>query len=112
MTRRPRLQVGAHLWRGLGAVALFGVMAAVFLTAEFGDPAGLGAIESVTAGIGYALFDIPNEALDATGTEPFLVAFIVIAVVLDAALEGAVLLARREEGGQIVEALTTRGGEE
>ncbi len=112
MTRRPRLKVGAHLWRGLAAVALFGVMAAVFLTTEFEDPVGLGAVENVTASIGYALFDIPHETLEATGTEPFLVAFIVIAVVLDAALEGAVLLARRDEAGQVVEALTRRGGEE
>lgn len=112
MTTRPRLHIGAHLWRGLAAVALFGVFAAVFVNAEFGEPAGFEGIENITAVIGYAMFDIPHETIEATGTEPFLVAFILIAVALDAALEGAVLLARREEGGEFVSALRSMTGGE
>jgi NADH-quinone oxidoreductase subunit J len=56
------------------------------------------------------MFDIPTDAVP-EGTEGFLVAFIVIALVLDAALDGAVMLARREEGESILE-LTDRGEEE
>ncbi len=113
MTTRPKLKLGVHLVRGLAAVALFGVLAAVFLAAEFPDPVGFEGIESITAGIGYAIFDVPHETVIDTGTDRFLVAFLIIAVALDAALEGAVLLARREEGGEFVSALRLLlGGEQ
>lgn len=92
MTTRPRLHEGEKVI-GVLAVALFGFLAAVFLTSGFGTaeafPEG-----SVTASIGYALFNLPGGDIDGEG---FLVAFITIAVVLDAALDGAVMLAKQED---------------
>ncbi len=92
MTTRPRLHEGEKVI-GVLAVALFGFLAAVFLTSGFGTadafPEG-----SVTASIGYALFNLPAGDIDGEG---FLVAFITIAVVLDAALDGAVMLAKQED---------------
>ncbi|WP_128478026.1 hypothetical protein [Halorussus pelagicus] len=88
---------------GIAALALFAVMAWVFVGANFGDAAGFPEGASVVASIGYAMFNI--QAPNAIPSEGFLVAFILIAVVLDAALDGAVLLASREEDGQIVSAL-------
>jgi NADH-quinone oxidoreductase subunit J len=73
-------------------VGLFAFFAAVFLTAGFGT-AGPFPEGSVTASIGYALFDLPGGDIESEG---FLVSFIVIAVVLDAALDGAVMLAKRD----------------
>lgn len=89
---------------GLAALALFGVLATVFVGASFGDPAsGFAGEAGVTASIGYAMFNIQHP--DAIPSEGFLVAFLIIAVVLDAALDGAVLLARRDEQGEITTAL-------
>ena len=92
MTTRPRLHRGEKVI-GVLAVALFGFLAAVFLTSGFGTaeafPEG-----SVTASIGYAFFNLPAGDIDGEG---FLVAFITIAVVLDAALDGAVMLAKQED---------------
>ena len=92
MTTRPRLHRGEKVI-GVLAVALFGFLAAVFLTSGFGTaeafPEG-----SVTASIGYALFNLPGGDINGEG---FLVAFITIAVVLDAALDGAVMLAKQED---------------
>jgi NADH-quinone oxidoreductase subunit J len=94
---------------GLLAFVLFGVLAAVFLTAEFGTPAGFSGEGSITASIGYAMFNLDGGAFPAEG---FLVAFIVIAVVLDAALDAAVMLAKREtEAGGFLP-LRTDGGSE
>lgn len=108
MTTRPGLRLGRHLLPGLVAVALFGVFAFAILRADFADGAGFPAGASVTRDIGFALFNIPTTI----PTEGFLVAFILIAFVLDAALDGAVLLARREEGGRMVTAIGGDGGEE
>ena len=93
MTTRPELRIGPHLLPGLIAVALFGVFVLAILRSSFGDPAGFPEDASIVANIGFALLDI-----DAGGvpTEGFLVAFIAIALVLDAALDGAVMLAREE----------------
>ncbi len=84
---------------GLGAVALFVVMAAVFLSAElgsvveeFGFPAG----ESIVASIGAALIGIDA----AIPVESFLVALLVVAVALDAALDGSIMLAKRDESNE------------
>ncbi|MFB6127534.1 MAG: proton-conducting membrane transporter [Halolamina sp.] len=124
MTTRPRLYDGATAATGLAAVALFGVFAAVFLTADFGTPAGFPADASITASIGYAMFDIPVSAVDAplVTSEPFLVAFEIIDVVLVAALVGSVTLARREgasagavvaDGGRrLVDHVRNDGGED
>jgi len=91
MTTRPRLYRGDTLV-GLLAVGLFAFLAAVFVSSGFGtaDPFPDG---SVTASIGYALFNLPGGDIDGEG---FLVAFIAIAVVLDAALDGAIMLAKKE----------------
>ena len=94
MTTKPELNLGSHLLPGLAAVGLFAVMAATILSASYPEPQGFADGANVTASIGYAMFnldlgDIPGES--------FLVAFLVIAVTLDVALDGAVHLATREE---------------
>ena len=109
MTTRPRLRLGTNLAPGLLAVALFGAMATIVLNANFGampsDPfAGL----SVTSEIGYALLDLTALQSDAVAeTEQFLISFLLIAVVLDAALDASLVLAKREEEGEPVTALST-----
>ena len=111
MTTNPQLRIGRHLISGLAAVALFVVLAVVFLNAEFVEAAaGFDPDASITASIGYAMFDISTAGT--IESEGFLAAFIIIAFVLDAALDGAVFLAIREEGGRVVEALQPDGGRE
>ena len=83
-------------WRGIGAIALFVVIAAAALAAEFQAPSGFPAGESITEGIGRALFNFGGEEWYGEG---FLAAFIIVAVVLDVALDSSLLLAKREEGG-------------
>jgi len=186
MTTRPELNLGRHLLTGLVAVALFAVMAAVFVQTPFAaaDPTPdtdgfpdrtevanvsvgdadvnatarecdgqLYAVEgdscdeqlalvtpytgadvefvtqggetfavatidtSVTESIGYALFNLnpfEGEGHSRAGipTEGFFVAFMLIAVLLDAALEGALMLAKRESGGTMLTALRTDGGDD
>jgi len=104
----PELKLGSHLFRGLGAVALFVVLAWVVLRAAIGDPAGFGADASITASIGYALFNLPGGNVPVEG---FLAPFEIVDVVLVAALVAAVMLARREVGGSLMEALRPDGGE-
>ncbi|WP_123533173.1 hypothetical protein [Halosimplex salinum] len=106
MTTRPRLATDVNYVNGLAALALFAVMGYVFMTSELGMPAGF-ADGSITASIGYAMFDMLDQA--AIEAEGFLVAFIVIALVLDAALDGAVMLARREDDESVVAAITDGG---
>lgn len=89
---RPRIDRGIDLRAAAGVGTLFVVLAWVFATADLGPAAGFGDA-SVTEALGYAILGIADRALV---TESFLVAFIVLAVVLDAALSGAVHLARRE----------------
>jgi NADH-quinone oxidoreductase subunit J len=96
MPTRPRLYRGSKL-TGLAAVALFGVLAAVFLTAEFGTAAAFEPGTSITASIGYAMFNLPVPGPDGLAPEGFLATFFIVAVVLDAALEGAVMLAKRDD---------------
>ena len=102
---RPRLQTEVSLWPGLAAVALFAVLAAAFLTASLPDPAGFGADAQIVKSIGAAMFNVDPAAIMENGaieSEGFLVLFITIAVVLDAALDGSLMLAERdeEEGGE------------
>ncbi|WP_193570009.1 MULTISPECIES: NADH-quinone oxidoreductase subunit J [Halorussus] len=93
-----------RLWPGVAAVALFAVMAWVFVGAEFGEAAASFAGDAgVTASIGYAMFNI--AAQNAVPSEGFLIPFEVIDLVLVAALVGAVMLARRDDGGEITSAL-------
>lgn len=95
MTTRPQLKLGRHLIPGLASVALFVVMAAAFLSASFPTPNGFGS-GSITASIGYALFDLDMDGRIAS--ENFLVAFEIIDVVLVAALVASIMLARRDGG--------------
>jgi NADH-quinone oxidoreductase subunit J len=107
MTTGPQLKLGPHLVPGLAAVALFGVVAAVTFAAEFPDPMGFPEGANVTASIGYAMFNIATDRISGqtlVGAESFLVAFMIVAILLDAALDGAVMLAKREDGsfGELV----------
>jgi NADH-quinone oxidoreductase subunit J len=106
VTTRPELKLGSHLLPGLAALALFAVMAGVFLRASAPTPEGFPEGANVTASIGYAMFNLDLGSIPGEG---FLVAFIVIAVVLDVALDGAILLAKREEDGSIVTVLADGG---
>jgi len=106
---KPEFRVGSHLLPGLVAVALFAVMATVFLTAGFDPAAGFGDA-SVMEAIGYALLNIDVD--NGIPVEGFLFAFILIAVALDAALDGAIMLARREEDDSLTSALKTDGGDD
>lgn len=108
MTTKPELRTGSHLLPGLAAVVLFVVMAVAILRASFGDPQGFAADASITASIGYAMFNLDMGAVPGEG---MLVAFEIIDAVLVAALVAAVLLARREEEGEMV-ALLADGGRE
>ena len=112
MTTGPKFRVGKTLAPGLLAVALFALMALVVLNTPFDSMADGGfEAESITAGIGYSLFNF--EALQQSdgvpGTEPFLAAFLLIAVALDAALDASLVLAKREEQGEPVSALGSIG---
>jgi len=95
MTTKPELNLGSHLVPGLAAAALFVVMAATILASSFPEPQGFAEGANITASIGYAMFNL--DLGDVAG-ESFLVAFILIAVTLDVALDGAVHLATREDG--------------
>jgi NADH-quinone oxidoreductase subunit J len=99
VTTRPELKLGSHLLPAVAAAALFAVMAVVFLGTPFPDPQGFAEGANITASIGYAMFNV--DLGDVSG-EGFLVAFIVIAITLDVALDGAVHLAKREEGRTIL----------
>ena len=106
MTTKPKLRVGSHLLPGLAAVALFVVIAVAVLRASFGDPQGFPSDGSITASIGYAMFNLDMGSVTGEG---FLVAFEIVDVVLVAALAASVLLARRERDGDVV-ALLADGG--
>ncbi|WP_433627877.1 proton-conducting membrane transporter [Halomicrococcus sp. NG-SE-24] len=112
MTSRPRLRSTSTMLRGVVAVALFVVLAVVFLGASFGDATGFPNGANITASIGYAMFNlfgIGGEQI--VESEGFLVAFEIIDLVLVAALAAAVMLARREEAGAIMTPLRADGGE-
>jgi NADH-quinone oxidoreductase subunit J len=107
MTTKPELKLGSHLVPGLAAVGLFVVMAAVFVTSAFPEPQGFGDV-NITASIGYAMFNLDFGQVPG---ESFLVAFLIMAVALDVALDGAVHLAKREdEGGEPRTVLMADGG--
>jgi NADH-quinone oxidoreductase subunit J len=107
MTSKPELSGEINYVAGLAAVALFGVLAVVFATVSFPAPAGFPESAAITKSLGAAMFDIaPSAIMDdgeaAVPAEGFLVAFLLIAVLLDAALDGAVMLAKREDAGENV----------
>jgi NADH-quinone oxidoreductase subunit J len=98
MTTKPRpISLDRSALPGLIAFGLFTVMAAVFVGAEFGSAEGFPAGVSIVAGIGNSLLGITDGGLV---VESFLVALILIAIALDAALDGAILLAERDGGDE------------
>ena len=104
---KPQLNTEGNYVAGLAAVALFTVFALVFLTTSFPVPAGFPDGAAITKSLGAAMFDIaPGAIMDdgqtAVPAEGFLVAFLIIGVLLDAALDGAVMLAKREDAGENV----------
>ncbi|GGC60882.1 proton-conducting membrane transporter [Haloferax sulfurifontis] len=109
MTTKPQLKLGSHLVPGLAAVALFVVMAVVFLGASFPDPQGFAEGANITASIGYSMFNLGFGSVDG---ESMLAAFEIIDLVLVAALAGAVLLARREDTAGQMRTILTDGGRE
>ena len=117
MTTGPKLRLGKPLLPGLLAVALFGLMALIVFNTSFQSMANAGYPDgiAITSEIGYAMFDL--EALQSGegeigATEPFLAAFLLVAVALDAALDASLVLAKREEEGEPVSALgSTRPGD-
>lgn len=88
---RPRVRLGTHLLPGIAAVGVFVLIAGTILTAEFDTAVGF--TGSVAETIGLALVNLGPA-------DGYLVALILIGFVLDAALDGAVYLARREGGDQ------------
>lgn len=109
MTTGPKLRLGSDLLPGLLAVALFAAMGLIVLNTGFTEMEGFPEM-NVTAEIGYALLDM--TALQTTegamaGTERFLASFLLAAIVLDAALDASLVLAKREEEGETVTALSS-----
>ncbi|PSQ31696.1 hypothetical protein BRD20_10590 [Halobacteriales archaeon SW_8_65_20] len=93
---RPRLYTSSKQAVGLVAFVLFGVFAAIFLTAEFADPATYaGNTGSIIEGIGYAMFSLDAGPF-AERTDGFLIAFEILDLALLAALAGAVMLGKRD----------------
>jgi NADH-quinone oxidoreductase subunit J len=107
-TTKPELDLGSHLVPGVAALALFVVMAGAFLTAEFPAPQGFPSDANITASIGYAMFDLDFGSVP---SESFLIAFLIIALALDTAIDGAIILARRESDGETVSLLADGGHE-
>jgi NADH-quinone oxidoreductase subunit J len=97
VTSRPRpISLDRSLLPGLAALALFGLVAAVVLAADTSvlvDSWGFTAGESIVGSIGAALIGI--EA--AIPVESFVVALLVMALALDAALDGSLMLAKRDD---------------
>lgn len=83
-----------RLLPGLAAVGLCGVVGWVSLAAALPPAAGLPE-GGLVADTGYALLGLPDRAR--AQTEGFLVAFVLIALVLDAALDGALALGKRDQ---------------
>ena len=95
----------SRLLPGLAAVALFAVLAAAIVTASIDaldGPMTFPAGESIVKNIGFALVDLELGEIQSEG---FLAAFLIVALLLDVAIDAAIFLAKREEGGVIVTAL-------
>jgi NADH-quinone oxidoreductase subunit J len=107
MTTRPRLHTSSTQVVGLVAFVLFGVLAAVFLTADFGSHATFEGATGITASIGYAMFNLDAGSLPSEG---FLIAFEIIDVVLLGALAAAVMLGKRDDEEESDESVTMADG--
>jgi hypothetical protein len=102
MTTRPQfIDADRRLLLGLLPLGLFVFLAGVIFTTDFAG-IGDGGFESgglsIVADMGYSFIGAPELA--ELETEDFLVALVLIAVLLDAALDGALMLAKRDDGGE------------
>ncbi|MDZ5812155.1 hypothetical protein U4E84_12470 [Halorubrum sp. AD140] len=85
---------------------LFAAMALTALSADFSSgAAAFPADASVVHNIGYALFNLGEYDVATIPSEGFLAAFLIAAVALDVAVDGAVYLAKRERDDSIVTAM-------
>ena len=97
---------GSRIVPAIAVGALFAVFAATANAATFdAESAGFPADASVVHNIGYALFDLGAYDIATIPAEGFLAAFLIAAVALDVAVDGAVYLAKREEDGSVVSAV-------
>jgi len=97
---------GGRLVPAAAVGLLFATMALTTLSADFAaGAAGFPADASVVHNIGYALFNLGEYEIATIPSEGFLAAFLIAAVALDVAVDGAVYLAKREEGGSIIAAV-------
>jgi len=96
---------GGRVVPAIAVGALFALLTATVLSAEFGEAAGFPAGESVVHNIGYAMFNLGEHGIATIPSEGFLAAFLIAAVALDVAVDGAIYLAKREEDGSIVAAV-------
>ena len=96
---------GSRIVPAIAVGALFVLMAVTALTAEFEEAAGFPEGESVVHNIGYALFNLGDHGVATIPSEGFLAAFLIVAVALDVAVDGAIYLAKREEDGTIISAV-------
>ncbi len=106
---------GGRIVPAVAVGLLFGTLALTTLSADFAaEGAGFPADASVVHNIGYALFNLGAYDIATIPSEGFLAAFLIAAVALDVAVDGAVYLAKREEDGSIIAAVGqafTDGGE-
>ncbi|SNR41143.1 hypothetical protein [Halorubrum vacuolatum] len=91
----------------VAAGSLFALLAITAITAEFEEAAGFPEGESVIHNIGYALFNLGGHDVATIPSEGFLAAFLIVALALDVAVDGAIYLAKREEDGTIISAVGT-----
>ena len=97
---------GSRIAPAIAVGGLFAVLVATVNGATFGfESVGFPADASVVHNIGYALFNLAEYELGAVPSEGFLAAFLIAAVALDVAVDGAVYLAKREEDGSVVAAV-------
>lgn len=102
MTTRPELaDIGRRAVLGLIPLALFVFFVAIVFTTDFSGTEIVGFPNgglSIVEDMGYSFIGEPGLA--ELGTEDFLVALVLIAILLDAALDGALMLAKRDDGGE------------
>lgn len=102
MTTRPQLiDIDRRIVLGLIPLALFATIATFVLTTDFAavEVVGFeGGRLSIVEDMGYSFIGAPEVA--EIDTEDFLVGLVLIAILLDAALDGALMLAKRDDGGE------------
>jgi NADH-quinone oxidoreductase subunit J len=97
---------GSRIAPAIAVGGLFAVLAATVNAAEFGfESVGFPADASVVHNVGYSLFNLGAYDVATIPAEGFLAAFLIAAVALDVAVDGAVYLAKREEDGSVVAAV-------